>query len=151
MDVLDGGVVIISVGEIVMESVGVGGGGGSAFAALRALRLLRVMKMFGRIKSLQILSTVVVDTVSNLSNMAAITLLFLVQVAILGLQIFGGKYSDELAAQMPLRYVAGRSLALSSVWRPWLHRCAADQGVASQRARGAQVVGVRSVLCRPTA
>ena len=49
-------------------------------------------------------SQVVMDVIKNLSNMCGITLLVLIQIAILGLQLYGGKYSEAAQAALPIRY-----------------------------------------------
>lgn len=78
-----------------------GAKGGGAVSALRALRLLRVLRLLTQVRSLQILMNVIQDTMGDLLNITILLGLFLVQVCILGLQFFAGKYAEEVKAALP--------------------------------------------------
>ena len=47
---------------------------------------------------------VVLHSLKNLSNMACLTFLIVIQIAIVGLQTFGGQYSAPMEAELPVRF-----------------------------------------------
>eukprot|EP00232_Nephroselmis_pyriformis_P016757 CAMPEP_0182878560 /NCGR_PEP_ID=MMETSP0034_2-20130328/15427_1 /TAXON_ID=156128 /ORGANISM="Nephroselmis pyriformis, Strain CCMP717" /LENGTH=787 /DNA_ID=CAMNT_0025011449 /DNA_START=233 /DNA_END=2593 /DNA_ORIENTATION=+ len=72
-----------------------GTGGGSSLTALRAFRILRVLKLAGSWKSLQDFLETLQKTVLELGNFTFIVLLVIFIYALLGMQLFGGKFDFD--------------------------------------------------------
>lgn len=97
MNLLDGGVVILSIVEIVMEMLGGGGGAGSlqAFRTVRVFRTFRVLRVTRILRALKSMAQVIGVIQRTFMDFILITILMFVFIFIytlLGRQIFQGKY-----------------------------------------------------------
>jgi hypothetical protein len=92
MNYLDSAVVLLSFVEIIFLS------GSSSFTALRALRIfrafrvLRVARLFRHMQSMGEIMRVISSTISGVTYLAMLLLLFTVIFALIGMQVFGGKF-----------------------------------------------------------
>ncbi|KOO31481.1 voltage-gated sodium channel [Chrysochromulina tobinii] len=93
---LDGTIVIMSIVEIVLTALFANSGTNLSF--LRILRMLRVARMLRLMRSwvglYKIISTVV-DAVPQMSNVLLLMFLICTIFALLGMQLFGGQFSEE--------------------------------------------------------
>jgi hypothetical protein len=71
------------------------GGGGFDFTSLRVLRLLRIMKLARNWSSLQSLVTTVMKSGPSLVNFVLILCIFLIMMALVSMQLYGGKFTPE--------------------------------------------------------
>ena len=90
MNAFDGVLVLNSV----VELIGIGGGGGF-LTVLRALRLMRLLKLFRFLPGLQKQMKVLAACVSEMANFCIILLLFMFIYAILGMYLFGNKFTFD--------------------------------------------------------
>jgi hypothetical protein len=100
MNYLDGGVVMLSIFEIVMEQVLKGGDGVnlSAFKTLRMLRTFRVFRIARLLKALESMQTIIaVISKSYMSffYIAMLMFLFIIIFSLLGSEMLGGKIIQE--------------------------------------------------------
>lgn len=86
MNVFDAVIVAFSMLELLLADASTG------LSVLRAFRLLRVFKLMRRWKSLRSLLLTIIRSVSALGSVSVVTVLCLFIFAVLGMQIFGGKY-----------------------------------------------------------
>lgn len=89
MNAFDGLLVLNSVVELAM------GGGGGFLTVLRALRLLRLLKLFRFLPGLQLQMKVLVSCLAEVANFCIILLLFLFIYSILGMYLFGDKFTFD--------------------------------------------------------
>ena len=93
-NVLDFFVVISSLFELVMPLFA-GEGGGSqfkAFKALRALRALRPLRMVSKNEGMKIVVKALMTSLPGLTNVIVVCMLLLLILAIVGVNLFKGKY-----------------------------------------------------------
>eukprot|EP00755_Sulcionema_specki_P039239 Sspe_Gene.24208::Locus_9544_Transcript_1_1_Confidence_1.000_Length_4909::g.24208::m.24208/K04851/CACNA1D; voltage-dependent calcium channel L type alpha-1D len=88
-NILDGFVVIVSLLELFLTSVS------TNISVFRALRLLRVFKLMKNFKSLRGLVRVILKAVSDTGYLNLIMLLYLFIVALIGMQLFGGRFDFD--------------------------------------------------------
>jgi Ion transport protein len=88
-DVFDGFVVVVSELELFMT------GGGSGITVLRTFRLLRVLKFLRDWHSLRKLLSVVLASVNDLLYFSMVLVLFIFIFAVLGMQLFRGKFTFD--------------------------------------------------------
>eukprot|EP01062_Namystynia_karyoxenos_P015967 TRINITY_DN1582_c0_g3_i1.p1 TRINITY_DN1582_c0_g3~~TRINITY_DN1582_c0_g3_i1.p1 ORF type:complete len:2340 (+),score=847.86 TRINITY_DN1582_c0_g3_i1:111-7130(+) len=87
-NILDGSVVLVSLVEFALS-------GNSSVSVFRALRLLRVFKLLKNFPELRYLVVVILQAVSDTGYLNLIILLYLFSTALLGMQLFGGKFEFE--------------------------------------------------------
>ena len=95
MNYLDGGVVILSLVEVAFLS---GGGTLSAFRSVRifrTFRVLRVARLLRSMKSMMNIIAVITRSISSFMYLAILLFLFIFIYALLGMQLFGGKFTFE--------------------------------------------------------
>jgi len=93
MNWLDGGIVSLSVMEMVLVAVSGGGGNLSAFKTIRVLRTLRVLRVARLLKgmeSMQVIIGVFVRSASSFAYIMMLLFVFLFIYTLLGMQQFGG-------------------------------------------------------------
>mmetsp|Transcript_20026 Transcript_20026/g.3279 ORF Transcript_20026/g.3279 Transcript_20026/m.3279 type:complete len:154 (+) Transcript_20026:408-869(+) len=94
MNYLDGAVVIFSLIELIFLS-----GSNSALSAFRVIRIfrtfrvMRVARLFRYLSSMAKIMSVIGRSLSNFIYLALLLLLFILIFALLGMQIFGGKFN----------------------------------------------------------
>ena len=88
MNWLDAGIVIISAVELVLNK----GDGKSRFTVLRALRVFRILKLVRSWESLQKTLKTIGATLLDLRSFVVVLALFVLIFALIGMQLFGGKY-----------------------------------------------------------
>ena len=87
-NILDGCVVIVSCVELVLST-------DSNVSVFRALRLLRVFKVMKNFPSLRSLVQVILKAIADTGYLNTIILLYLFVAALVGMQLFGGKFNFE--------------------------------------------------------
>lgn len=101
MNYLDGGVVSLSIFELVMESVLAGAEGGVNLSAFKTLRMLRTFRVFRiarllkALKSMQVIIGVIARSYMSFFYIANLMFLFIIIFSLLGTQLFGGKFGDD--------------------------------------------------------
>ena len=91
---LDATVVFLSLIELIFLS-----GSSSAISAFRTIRIfrtfrvLRVAKLLRHMKSMNVIISVLSKSISSFIYLALLLLLFIIIFALLGMQIFGGKFN----------------------------------------------------------
>ena len=93
MNIIDGTVVFLSIMEL---SMGSGGGALSAFRSVRVFRtfrVLRVARILRSLKSMQNIISVISRSASSFAYIAMLLIIFLFIYALLGIQVFGGKFN----------------------------------------------------------
>lgn len=93
MNWLDGGIVSLSIMEMVLIAVSGGGGNLSAFKTirvLRTLRVLRVARLLRGMQSMQVIIGVFVRSASSFAYIMMLLFIFLFIYTLLGMQSFGG-------------------------------------------------------------
>jgi len=85
-NLFDAVVVILSLVEVVMETIGTGDSAGGAFSALRAVRLLRVFKLARSWKSFRDLLAQMLGTLKDISTFAILLGLCIFIFMLLGLK-----------------------------------------------------------------
>ena len=93
MNLLDGGVVILSIVEIIMEAIGGGSGAGSLQAfrtvrVFRTFRVLRVTRILRALKSMKQVINVMQRTISDFLLIILLMFVFIFIYTLLGRQIF---------------------------------------------------------------
>jgi len=92
MNWLDGGIVSLSVMEMILTAVSGAGGNLSAFKTIRVLRTLRVLRVARLLRGMQSMQVIIAVFVRSASSFMYITMLlfvFLFIYALLGMQQFG--------------------------------------------------------------
>ena len=95
MNWLDGGVVTLSLVEILMNLIGGGGGNLSAFRTVRVLRTFRVLRIARLLRALQSMKVIIAVIARSISSFIYITILMFVFIFIftlLGMSLFGGNF-----------------------------------------------------------
>lgn len=92
MNYLDAAVVIFSCIELAFLS---GNSSFTAFRTFRIFRVLRVARLFRYMHSMAAILQVLSSSISNFIYLALLLLLFTLIFALLGMQIFGGKFDFE--------------------------------------------------------
>ena len=93
MNWLDGGIVSLSIMEMVLTAVSGGGGNLSAFKTirvLRTLRVLRVARLLRGMQSMQVIIGVFVRSASSFAYIMMLLFIFMFIYTLLGMQTFGG-------------------------------------------------------------
>jgi len=93
MNWLDGGIVSLSIMEMILTAVSGGGGNLSAFKTirvLRTLRVLRVARLLRGMQSMQVIIGVFVRSASSFAYIMMLLFIFLFIYTLLGMQSFGG-------------------------------------------------------------
>eukprot|EP01062_Namystynia_karyoxenos_P001518 TRINITY_DN1051_c0_g3_i1.p1 TRINITY_DN1051_c0_g3~~TRINITY_DN1051_c0_g3_i1.p1 ORF type:complete len:2258 (+),score=709.38 TRINITY_DN1051_c0_g3_i1:430-6774(+) len=93
-NILDGTVVVISLVELSLS-------GGSFVSVFRALRLLRVFKLMKNFPSLRNLVRVILKAVAETGYLTIVILLYLVIAALVGMRLFGGKFTARPGEEKP--------------------------------------------------
>lgn len=97
-NIFDGTVVMISVFEMLLETITDGGtGSGGAVSSLRAVRLLRVFKLARSWTSFRDLLAKMIDTAKDINYFALLMFIFMFIFTLLGMELFAYrvKYADE--------------------------------------------------------
>ena len=92
MNWLDGGIVSLSIFEMLLTAV-IGSGGGSAFKAirvLRTLRVLRVARLLRQLKSMQVIIKVISVSFMDFVYITLLVFVFIFIYTLLGMRLFGG-------------------------------------------------------------
>lgn len=121
MNLLDGGVVTLSIVEMVMSALGGGGGGGGlqAFRTIRVFRTFRVLRVTRLLRGLQSMTLIVKVIGKSIMDFILITLLMFVFIFIytlLGRQIFQGGYDFGPDAELPRANYESFSVAFVTVF-----------------------------------
>lgn len=98
MNWLDGGVVSISIVELLMTAVGGEGGNLSAFRTVRVFRtfrVLRVARLLRALKSMKVILAVIIRSASSFVYITLLMFVFVFIYTLLGMQIFGGQFNFE--------------------------------------------------------
>jgi voltage-dependent calcium channel L type alpha-1D len=102
MNYMDGGVVIMSIIELVINSISTEGkGGGSSLSAFRTIRIfrtfrvLRVARLLRALDSMQMIIAVIQKSIMQFVYISLLMILFIFIFALLGMQFFGGKFNFE--------------------------------------------------------
>jgi hypothetical protein len=93
MNWLDGGVVSISIIELVITAAGGGGGNLSAFQTIRVFRtfrVLRVARLLRALKSMKVIISVIAKSAGSFVYITLLMFVFVFIYTLLGMQIFGG-------------------------------------------------------------
>lgn len=96
MNWLDGGVVSISIFEMLLTAIGTQGGDLKAFNTVRVFRTFRVLRVARLLRSLKSMKVILQVIISSADGFIYITLLMFVFVFIytlLGMQVFGGGFN----------------------------------------------------------
>lgn len=96
MNWLDGGVVSISIIELLMTAISGGGGNLSAFKTVRVFRtfrVLRVARLLRALKSMQVILAVVARSASSFVYITLLMFVFVFIYTLLGMQLFGGQFN----------------------------------------------------------
>ena len=106
MNLLDGGVVMLSIVEILMAALGGGGGAGNlqAFRTVRVFRTFRVLRVTRVLRALKSMAMVIGVINRSLMDFILITILMFVFIFIytlLGRQIYQGKYDFGPDVDLP--------------------------------------------------
>ena len=91
----DGVIVLFSVVEIIVKQVASQVNLGFNPNFLRVLRLLRVFKLAKKWPTLRQLCFTVIEALPGLANISAIMAVFVVAFALIGVQLYGGKYREN--------------------------------------------------------
>jgi hypothetical protein len=92
MNWLDGGVVSLSIMELVMTAVTGGGGNLSAFRTVRVFRtfrVLRVARLLRALKSMQVILAVITRSASSFVYITILMFVFIFIYTLLGMEVFG--------------------------------------------------------------
>ena len=92
MNYMDGGIVLMSLVEMIFLS---GNGALSAFRSVRmfrTLRVLRVARLLRGLKSMMNIISVIQRSISSFVYLAMLLFLFIFIYALLGMQLFGGQF-----------------------------------------------------------
>lgn len=87
MNIFDGIIVILSIFELALFS-----DSNSAISAFRTVRILRVARLFRYMEYMSYLIKVIASAISKSVYLALLLLLFTMIFALLGMQIFGGRF-----------------------------------------------------------
>ena len=122
MNLLDGGVVLLSIVEIVMAAAGGGGGGGNlqAFRTVRVFRTFRVLRVTRVLRALKSMAMVIDVMNKAMTDFLLITMLMFVFIFIytlLGRQIFQGKYNFGPDEELPRGNFESFSVAFITVFQ----------------------------------
>jgi voltage-dependent calcium channel R type alpha-1E len=90
MNIFDGIIVILSLFELALFR-----DSNSAISAFRTIRILRVARLFRYMEYMSYLIKVITSVISKSVYLALLLLLFTMIFALLGMQIFGGKFDFE--------------------------------------------------------
>lgn len=103
MNLFDALIVVVSIVEMIMETVSIeeGGSGGGAFSALRAFRLGRIFKMFKGGDLRNLLNSIVM-TIRNIYDYTILLALFIYVMSLLGMSQFAGKVKFDLENEVDL-------------------------------------------------
>ena len=106
MNLLDGGVVMLSIVEIIMSALGGGGGGGSLQAfrtvrVFRTFRVLRVTRILRALKSMAMVIGVISRSFMDFILIIMLLYVFIFIYTLLGRQIFQGTYDFGPDTEMP--------------------------------------------------
>lgn len=96
MNLLDGGVVIISIFEIIYTSMAAGNMDLKAFSTIRMFRTFRVFRIARLLRGLESMQTIIGVIARSYQSFIYITLLMTVFIfifSLLGMQLFGGKFN----------------------------------------------------------
>lgn len=96
MNWLDGGVVSLSIVELIMTAVGGSGGNLSAFRTIRVFRtfrILRVARLLRALKSMQVILAVIQRSAGSFVYITLLMFVFIFIYTLLGMQIFGGQFN----------------------------------------------------------
>ena len=96
MNFMDGTIVILSLIEIVFQSGGGALGALKAVRTFRIFRVLRVARLLRGLKSMMQIINVIGRSISSFVYLAMLLLLFIFIYALLGMQIFGGNFTDPV-------------------------------------------------------
>lgn len=96
MNLLDGGVVMLSLLELFM-----GSGGGGALSAFRSVRVfrtfrvLRVARILRSLKQMQVIISILSKSASSFAYISVLLMIFIFIFALIGMQIFGNKLNFD--------------------------------------------------------
>ncbi|KAM7445212.1 hypothetical protein ABFA07_006340 [Porites harrisoni] len=93
-NVIDALVVTFNLASLILEHTQRSGDGRSVIKALRVFRVLRPFKGIHKIKKLQAVFRCMWYSVKNVANILMITMLFLFIFAVMGVQLFNGKFQE---------------------------------------------------------
>jgi len=98
MNWLDGGVVSISIVEILATIAGGGGGNLKAFQTIRVFRtfrVLRVARLLRALKSMKVIISVIGRSINSFIYITLLMFVFVFIYTLLGMQVFGGQFNFE--------------------------------------------------------
>ena len=85
----DAAIVIISLVEVAIESLGIGSGNQGAFSAFRSIRLLRTFKIVKSWKKFHQLLNQIINALGNLKYFLVLLILTMLIFTLCGMQLFG--------------------------------------------------------------
>lgn len=106
-NLLDGGVVILSIIELIIESQRDNNSGGSSISAFRTVkvfrtfRVMRVARILRALRSMQVIIGVVTRSVRSFMYVILLLFVFVFIYALLGIQIYQGNYTFGPDAELP--------------------------------------------------
>ena len=106
-NLLDGGVVILSIIELIIESQRDNNSGGSSISAFRTVkvfrtfRVMRVARILRALRSMQVIIGVVTRSVRSFMYVILLLLVFVFIYALLGIQIYQGNYTFGPDEELP--------------------------------------------------
>ena len=92
MDAFDGLIVVISCADMVVSSAEAKGTSAGAISVFRAFRLLRVFKVVRKWRRLHSIIIAITKSAQGLLNFLIVLTVIMVIYALVGMEIFGGKY-----------------------------------------------------------
>jgi hypothetical protein len=101
-NILDFGIVIISILSLMNTGI-------DALQQLRTFRAIRPMRLLSRYESLKITFATLVQSIPAMASLATVALLFFTIFAILGLELFGGKFGACMDPIYDMRIMPGMS------------------------------------------
>jgi hypothetical protein len=86
---------------VILSLIELGVGGAGSLAAFRAVRITRVLKIAKYLESIKMIVEVIQQSLESFGYIALLLLLFCFIYSVLGMQLFGGAFSNLEASQVP--------------------------------------------------
>ena len=123
MNLLDGGVVLLSIVEMLMAAVSGGGGGAGNLQAFRTVRVfrtfrvLRVTRVLRALKSMAVVIGVIQRAASDFILITILMFVFIFIYTLLGRQIFQGQFDFGPEEELPRANFESFSVAFITVFQ----------------------------------
>ena len=120
-NLLDGAVVLLSIVEMIMESMGSGAGAGNLQAfrtvrVFRTMRVLRITRILRSLKSMQMIIGVIQRAFMDFFWITLLMFVFIFIYTLLGRQIFLGQYDFGLDEELPRENFESFAIAFVTVF-----------------------------------